>query len=92
MFMDKGDLIEKIKFIREKNLSPQERDIRAGTTRVTLIHDTGYNLKDTKDKEKWQAIDDLVNLHKQPIVNSVTCIDKDFLYPYKFMKHQMAWK
>ena len=92
MFMEKGELIEKIKFIREKNLSPQERDIRSGTTRITLIHDTGYNLKDVKDKEKWRAIDDLVNLHKKPIVNSVVCIDKDFIYPYKFMKRQMEWK
>ena len=90
MFMEKGELIEKLKFIREKNLDPKQREVRAGNTRVTLIHDTGINIKDVNTKNKWKAIDDLLNLYKLPMVNSVTCIDKDFLYPYKFMMHQMS--
>lgn len=84
MFMDKGELIELLKHVYEPNIDGSERQRRMGKTKVTLIHSVGHT----------NSISIFQDLYKSQrnIVNTNTFIDRDFIYPYKFMKVRMEQK
>lgn len=84
MFMDFGELIEMLKHIYERNISGSERQSRMGTTKVPLIHSVGHTKSINIFKDLYTK--------QRNIVSTSTFIDKEFVYPYKFMKTRMQQK